>query len=211
VRAEDRITEIGEGIEAEFYEVITDNEKARDVYIDLARSVKNEALLLFANSKAMIRADKIGIIDSLLEASTKKSAIEFEKLKEADKMQKEFIDVAAHELRSPVQPILGLSEVLSSQIMDSQQQEILSAIIRNAKRLQQLTDDILDVTKIGSHALKLKFEQFDLNRTVYDCVQDARNMTEKANGIVKLLYESKEDVIIVEADKRRISRLFLIY
>jgi hypothetical protein len=74
IDAEDKIVEIGKGIDAEFYKVITDNEKAKDLYMDLARSVKNEALLLFANSKTMIRADKLGIIDYLLEASTKRRA-----------------------------------------------------------------------------------------------------------------------------------------
>ena len=302
ILAEDRIVEIGKGIEAEFYRVITDNEKAKDVYIELARSVKKEALLLFANSKAMVRADKLGIIDYLLEASAKKSAtikiicpltednseivkgisekapnieilnsigshsglfivdgakfmrfelkepkakefseaigfiiysnskvgvdssklffelfwnervqyeklMEYEKLKEADKMQKEFINIAAHELRTPIQPVLGLAEVLSSQIKDAQQLKLLDVISRNAKRLQRLTEDILDVTKIESHALKLKFEQFNLNGVISDCIQDARNGVEKASGRVKLLYQPKEDIILVEADKGRITQV----
>ncbi|HZC47786.1 MAG TPA: hypothetical protein VE244_01875, partial [Nitrososphaeraceae archaeon] len=71
-RADEKIGEIEEGIESEFYEVITDNEKARDVYIDLAKSIAKEALLLFANSKAVLRSDKLGIIDYLIEASAKR-------------------------------------------------------------------------------------------------------------------------------------------
>src|SRR5919106_5133510 len=71
-RADEKIREIEEGIESEFYEVITDNEKARDVYIDLAKSIEKEALLLFANSKAVLRSDKLGIIDYLIEASAKR-------------------------------------------------------------------------------------------------------------------------------------------
>ena len=72
---QDRIAEIEEGREHEFYEVINDYKKAQEKYIDLARSVDREALLLCANSKAMVRAYRLGVIDSLMDASTKKGAI----------------------------------------------------------------------------------------------------------------------------------------
>jgi two-component system sensor histidine kinase VicK len=71
-------------------------------------------------------------------------------------MQREFINVAAHELRTPIQPILGLSEILRSKIMDEQLRRLVDVISRNAKRLQSLTKDILDVARIESHSLKLK-------------------------------------------------------
>src|SRR5919106_3261787 len=74
-RADEKIREIEEGVESEFYEVITDNEKARDVYIDLVKSIEKEALLLFANSKAVLRSDRLGIIDYLIEASAKREAM----------------------------------------------------------------------------------------------------------------------------------------
>jgi hypothetical protein len=67
-----KIREIEEGIESEFYKVITDNEKAKDVYIDLAKSIEKEALLLCANSQAIVRLDRLGIIDYLIEASAKR-------------------------------------------------------------------------------------------------------------------------------------------
>ena len=89
-----------------------------------------------------------------------------EQLKVHDKMQKEFINIASHELRTPIQPILGLSEVLYSKIKDIEQRQLLDTITRNAKRLQRLTDDILDVTKIESHSLKLKKEIFNLNDVI---------------------------------------------
>ena len=60
--ANEKIREIEEGIEAEFYEVITDNEKAKDVYIDLAKSIEKEDLLLFTNSKAIVRSDRLGLL-----------------------------------------------------------------------------------------------------------------------------------------------------
>jgi len=66
-----RIREIREGTESEFLEVIYDVQKATDIYIDLARSVNSEALLLFANGRAMIRADRLGVVDHLIKAPRK--------------------------------------------------------------------------------------------------------------------------------------------
>ncbi|HXW12292.1 MAG TPA: histidine kinase dimerization/phospho-acceptor domain-containing protein [Nitrososphaeraceae archaeon] len=234
VPVRDKIAEVEEGKEAEFYEVINDYKKAQEKYIDLARSVDREALLLLANSKSMVRAYRLGVLDYLIEASSKKGALvrivcplseenseivktiserapdirilnydnasshsgllivdraklmrfelkepkaeefskaigfiiysnskasvessksffellwneriqqeklkEYEKLKEADKMKTEFINVAAHELRTPVQPIIGLAEILhSNNRLTPQENEYLDVIIRNGKRLQ---------------------------------------------------------------------------
>jgi signal transduction histidine kinase len=90
----------------------------------------------------------------------------YEQSQTFNKMQKEFIDVAAHELRTPIQPIIGLSEVVLSNTKDMEQAKLLEVVNRNAKRLQRLTEDILDVTKIESRSLNLKKEQFDLNQVI---------------------------------------------
>jgi hypothetical protein len=61
--------EIQKGSDSEFLEIIDDAQRARDIYISLARSIDNEGLLLFANSMAMVRADKLGVVDYLIRAS----------------------------------------------------------------------------------------------------------------------------------------------
>ena len=63
-------------------------------------------------------------------------------------MQKEFVNIAAHEIRAPIQPILGLTAALRSKMKDTEQLQVPDAVIRNAKRLQRLTEDLLDITKI---------------------------------------------------------------
>jgi signal transduction histidine kinase len=141
----------------------------------------------------------------------KEIRVQYEKLKEADKAQKEFINVAAHELRTPIQPVLGLSEILQSKIKDSKQCELLDVITRNAKRLQRLSEDILDVTKIESQSLILNKEQFNLNDVISNAIQDHKSEIEKANGNLKLLYETNDDNgddnIFVEADRIRLSQV----
>lgn len=126
-----------------------------------------------------------------------------EQLKFHDKMQKEFINVAAHELRTPIQPILGLSQIIQSNVMDENLRSQVKVIERNAKRLQGLTNDILDVTRIESHTLKLNKEKFNLNDVITNCIND---VTINNNGKnVKLSYEPRD--IIVEGDKGRISQV----
>ncbi len=73
-------------------------------------------------------------------------------------MQKEFINVAAHELRTPIQPILGFTEHLKSKITDKEQLGFIDVIHRNTKRLKKLSDDILEVSKIENNLLVLNKE-----------------------------------------------------
>jgi signal transduction histidine kinase len=137
----------------------------------------------------------------------KEIRVQYEKLKEADKAQKEFINVAAHELRTPIQPVLGLSDILRSKIKDSKQRELLEVITRNAKRLQRLSEDILDVTRIESQTLILNKEQFNVNEIISNSIQDHKNEIEKINGNLKLLYKTNDENIFVKADRLRLSQV----
>jgi signal transduction histidine kinase len=120
-------------------------------------------------------------------------------------MQKEFINIAAHELRTPIQPILSLSQILQSDIINksAQQQEFLDAIVRNAKRLQRLTENILDVTRIESQSLQINKERFNLNEKIRDVINDVNNQVGFHNNAVSILFDPKQD-FFVEADKVRI-------
>ena len=135
--------------------------------------------------------------------------VQYERLRESDKMKTEFINVAAHELRTPIQPILGLSEVLRSRTKDVQQQELLDIIIRNAKRSQGLTNDILDVTKIESQSLDLKKEWFNLNdvitNTLTDIISNRESSNRNGERVIKFLYHPQD--VFVEADKGRITQV----
>ena len=136
-----------------------------------------------------------------------------EQLKVHDKMQKEFINIAAHELRTPIMPILGEAEYIEHQFNDRKRKvvvenEQIALIIRNAKRLERLASDILDVSKIESQSLKLNKERFNLNNVLFDTIQDIRNRLSDDNGLdgrVKVYYKPTD--IIVEADKGRITQV----
>ena len=124
-----------------------------------------------------------------------------EQLKVHDKMQKEFINIAAHELRTPTQAILGYAELL--QMEPSEGEEMVKAIYRNSVRLQRLTSDILDVTRIESEALKLDKERFNLSDVISAAIQDSKNQL--ANGQIKFVHQPSD--VYVEADRTRITQV----
>ena len=128
----------------------------------------------------------------------------YEKLKEHDKLQKEFINIAAHELRTPTQSILGYAEILE---MDSERsRQLANPILRNAIRLQRLTGDILDVTRIESQTLRLNKEEFSLNELISNVIEDCKSQIDSEK--IKLVYEHRRvNNIIVNADKNRLNQV----
>jgi two-component system sensor histidine kinase VicK len=295
--AEQRLREIEEGIEAEVFETITNHEVVSQILVDLAKSVKKEALFFLPNDKAMVRIDKLGIVDYLIKASQKSDttivrlvcplsnentevtnkiaenapriqilngnnytygiyvvdnqkalrvelkvpsadtfseAIGFavysnrsntvsffrsvfellwnermlnEQLKLHDKMQKEFINIASHEMKTPTQAILGMSGLL--QYYPEKKDELIEIIRRNAKRLQTLTNDILDVTRIESQTFQLEKERFNIYELLSDVIKDYTERIKSDNKNIELLYEQQNinRPILVEADKGRINQV----
>jgi two-component system sensor histidine kinase VicK len=131
-----------------------------------------------------------------------------EQLKVHDKMQKEFINVASHEMKTPTQAIIGYSDLMQKH--PDKREEMLKSISRNAVRLQRLTNDILDVTRIESQTLKLDKEKSNLSDLIANVVEDQRSHIEKENSKVKLMYNNKYDsngAPIVDADRDRITQV----
>jgi len=98
-------------------------------------------------------------------------------------IQKDFINIAAHELRTPTQCILGYVEMLYME--PERSREYLSPILRNTERLQRLTEDILDMTKIESQTLNLNKEQLNLCKAVLPIIQDIRSQFDRHNYNVR--------------------------
>jgi signal transduction histidine kinase len=129
-----------------------------------------------------------------------------EQLEVHDKMQKEFINVAAHELRTPIQPILSLTQILRSNTKDIKQHELLDVTIANAKRSCRRSDNILDATRIESQSLKLDKEQFNLNDVITNTLDEIIKIGDvKKEKKMNLIYQHQD--ILVEADKARITQV----
>lgn len=290
IPAEQRIKEINEGLAPEFYDVITDREKASQAILDLAKSVKKEALFFFPNDKTLVSAERLGLLDCVVNASHKgaivkiicslsennaetvkkiiekapeiqilngnnnspygmyivdgekfiraelrnpdaerfsesvgfmvysnrktsvdsfKSIFELlwneraanEELRKAHEMQKEFINIASHEMKTPTQAILGFTELMETHPEKSG--EMISAIKRNAERLQRLTNDILDVARIESQTLKLNKERVSIYDKIQNVIRDLENQVPSSNS-PRISFVCPKEPIYVHADKVRL-------
>jgi signal transduction histidine kinase len=154
-------------------------------------------LSTYSKSKSIV-SSYVSIFESLW-----KQTELYEQLKVNEKMQMEFINVAAHELRTPIQPILGLSEVLLNKDGNIEQyHELLNTISRNAKRLQKLTENILDVSRIESQTLNLHKERVNINEKIRNVVKDIESQIH--NPKLRIAFLESKDPIYVKADKTRL-------
>jgi signal transduction histidine kinase len=133
-----------------------------------------------------------------------------QKVTNNDKVKEDFVNICAHELRSPIQPILGLSMLVKNKITDANQQEILDVIIRNAKRLKRLADDLLEVTKIESNLIRLDKEKFNLNDFLNEMLFDYETKVSKEehndnNTHLNIIKSIPDEIVFsVDADKDRL-------
>jgi two-component system, OmpR family, sensor histidine kinase VicK len=119
-----------------------------------------------------------------------------------DKMQREFINIASHEMKTPTQAILGTSGLL--QYFPERKDELIGIIQRNAKRLQTLIANILDVTRIESQTLILNKERFDIRDVISSLIEDHKDRTKNSNIELINKNNNNNNPIFVEADKDRI-------
>jgi signal transduction histidine kinase len=172
------------------------------------------------NKRIALTNKKIVELSKELTAVNKELALAYQTIEQQNKIHIEFINIAAHELRTPIQPILGTAELLKNEIeeatyydrLDSNNNGIqveqiksrLEIIIRHAKRLKELASNILDVSRIESQLLVLNKEQFNLEELISNIISEY-NESQKGKN---LLVEFKGDRnIIVKADKDRIAQV----
>jgi two-component system, OmpR family, sensor histidine kinase VicK len=174
-------------------------------------------LATYSNSKSTVLS-YVSIFDALWKQSELR-----EDLIIHSKAQQEFINIAAHELRTPIQPILGLSDVLlQSDILlnnnkskikiknnETTLREMIQIIARNAQRLQRLTEDILDITKIESKTLKLKKQNFILSKIIEEIVDDYSAEIRDSNRNLILTFISLEELesTPIIADQNRLKQV----
>jgi signal transduction histidine kinase len=188
--------------------MVTSHAYASDV-VGLIDQQKNFSLMLIVMTSAAAVAAILVILtwnkrlEQTVDAKTAELRVANEQLQAHDKMQREFINIAAHELRTPIQPILGMTEMLENELGDKR--EDIRIIARNARRLERLTRDLLDVAKIEGNSLKLNKEKFSINELVSVLVEDYRRRF--ANSHDLLIEYAPQGDIVVEADRERITQV----
>ena len=181
--------------------IIESRDDTKDNYYQAA------GLAVYSNSRP-IALSYASIFETLWKQAELNEQINLynEQLQVHNKMQQEFINIAAHELRTPIQPILSLSEVLLSKRGNIEEyDDFLKGINRNAKRLHQLAENILDVTKIESQSLHLKKQRFSLNDIIQSVLTDYQRLVDSSK--VRLAMTPNDDIAIVEGDKERLTQV----
>jgi two-component system, OmpR family, sensor histidine kinase VicK len=114
-------------------------------------------------------------------------------IKRRESIERDFINMAAHELRTPIQPVLGLAQVLQTKknVDTKEQGELLSVIIRNARRLNILTENLLDLAKIESNTLKLQRETFSLTELIFEAIADMKSQLSSNEVMVNVEYNDR--------------------
>lgn len=192
---------------------------AEDKDPNAAEASEATSRIIYSNSKNGVKSFK-SFFETLWKQSQlyEQLRIANEKLILHDNMQKEFINIAAHELRTPIQPILVTTELLDLQFSSEQEKakkekgeitrDELAILVRNAKRLERLSSNILDIARIESGTLHLNIQEFNLNDVLSALVQDARNVirnTAKEDVITQ--YVPSDNNIVLKADKDRLSEV----
>ena len=167
-------------------------EKSDDTKPDFMEAV---GLATYSNSEPTV-VSYVSIFEALW-----KQAELVNQLEVHDKLQREFINIASHEMKTPTQAILGYSELLETDPKNNA--EIIASLKRNANRLQRLTNDILEVSRIESQTLKLNKEKVNINEKVREIIDDVRNQVQNPNDLQINFLEAKHPVHL-EADKTRL-------
>ena len=136
---------------------------------------------------------------------------QYEKIKESEKIKDEFINIAAHELRTPIQPILALSIFLATKKgeIEDKYKDHIEIIIKNSKRLQKLSEEILDAAKIESRSLDLNLERFDLLGLMTTLISDYSTQAERNNISMKFINDGKDIDLNIQFEKQEIIKLFV--
>ena len=146
-----------------------------------------------------------------LNESNEKLMIANESLKKKDEAQNQFINIAAHELRTPIQPILNAIYLLQSANVKSEKRvQYFDIIRRNTDKLGRLAEDILDVTRIESDTFKLTIERINLYDLISNAVEEYRKNIQLVYTDLVINYESAVQNISVNGDKLRLGQVLFI-
>ena len=134
---------------------------------------------------------------------TKKLEATNVELQQKEKLKDEFINVASHELKSPIQPILGLAALAKKGKIN--QERAWDIILRQARKLEHLANDILDVSRIESGSLSCKMDRVGINDVILEVMAAAKLNPHLSESVV---LDTKLDAPIeIVADKMRITQL----
>jgi two-component system, OmpR family, sensor histidine kinase VicK len=170
-------------------------EKTDDSKLDFIKAI---GLSTYSNSEPTV-VSYVSIFEGL-----SMQAVLNEQLKAHSIMQNEFINIAAHELRTPAQSILGYSELaITSNELPAEVRDMLNPLYNNALRLAKLVDDVLSITKIESRTLSLDKVKVNINENISNVIFDIKNQIRDPDKLQIVFLKPKKPLYVM-ADKLRL-------
>lgn len=149
----------------------------------------------------------------------------YKQLQDIEKIQNDFINIASHELRTPVQSIMGFAEILLKDLGDSpNNKKQVDAIRRNANRIKELVNRLIDVTQIDNKLLILRTETFDFKALISEVIKEQSSMRSEKSTTSRItlscIYRdesewhqltgrSNQDPILITGDRIRLSQVMM--
>lgn len=125
-------------------------------------------------------------------------------LKEKDHLKDEFINVASHELRTPIQPIVSYVDLARKGVVG--QDKAFQVVMDQARRLKRLADDILDVSRIEGRRLILSKEHFSVNDVIAKIIEEKRPDLAGRDVVMQFKPAGGDDATVY-ADRSRITQV----
>ncbi|MFP3951686.1 MAG: PAS domain S-box protein [Candidatus Bathyarchaeia archaeon] len=167
-------------------------------------------LLAESVSSAIERLNRMEELEELVAERTEELRNAYEELMELDRMKDQFVGMATHELRTPLVSIKGYVDYIqngSAGDVPKRIEELLEVVQRNTRRLESLTDDLLDQQRIESGRLEIKPETIKLERVMDDILEEVEPLIKEKD--LTLALEIPEALPPIYADQIRIGQVLI--
>ena len=185
-------------------------EELQNYSINLEKKVKLRTKELDRKIKES-EESRIATLNILEDVNETREKLEkaYAELKTLDVMKGDFMNIAAHELKTPLIPIIGYVDLLTKEYLgklNEEQKKILGTIMKNSIRLQKLIQDVLDITKLESRVMKFEMKNIQIKDVIKDSVKNMKLFAIEKN--LDLSYDVENDLPLIRGDKNRLSQVF---
>ena len=162
------------------------------------------------NSRIEIRSkDEIGELAASMNQMAEKLEADITSIKKMGQVRSEFLGNVTHELKTPIASIVGYLETLRDGALNDENvnKSFINRSLDNAKRLEALVTDLVDISRIETGELTMKMQKVDINPILVEVVNDARQRTDNVNVVINLEINF-DDQVFVKGDAGRLQQVF---
>jgi PAS domain S-box-containing protein len=184
-------------------EVRKKNEKMENVELELVH--EDKSVPIEVNIAPLKKENEFAGMVLTVRDITERRRIEDE-LKKSERLKTEFMNIAAHELKSPVTPIKGyLDLIIQDKNADERIKKWAKVSLRNTERLLKLVNDILDVSRLDSDTMRFEMERLDPSAILHEVAEDMKPAITDKN--LKFIIDIPKNLPSVMGDKNRLSQV----